>query len=187
MSYDLSFYTSSDDKDEVNSELALFTEACNAVIQASKQKISRNQVDRDRYGAHDRIVAAYFSQHPHYDEATLYTWFRMSRKLLTRIVQEITDHCPCFQLGVDCTGTFRTWFRICQMTYDSVPITLDGYLQIGATTTRESLEAFCRAVMELYGNEFLRKPAYTDIEKLYAHNKEKHGFPRIIRSLDCTG
>nr|GEX90146.1 hypothetical protein [Tanacetum cinerariifolium] len=53
MSYDLFFYSSSDDEDEVNSELALFTEACSAAIEVSKPKMTRNQAERDRYGAHD--------------------------------------------------------------------------------------------------------------------------------------
>nr|GEV44097.1 hypothetical protein [Tanacetum cinerariifolium] len=40
-----------------------------------------------------------------------------------------------------------------------------------------------------YGNlwhEFLRKPTVTDIEKLYRHHKEKHGFSGMLGSLDCT-
>ncbi|GJR21275.1 reverse transcriptase domain-containing protein [Tanacetum coccineum] len=53
MSYDLFFYSSSDDEDEVNSELALFIEACSAAIEASKPKRTRNQVERDSYSAHD--------------------------------------------------------------------------------------------------------------------------------------
>nr|GEY49927.1 hypothetical protein [Tanacetum cinerariifolium] len=32
-------------------------------------------------------------------------------------------------------------------------------------------------VMEIYRPEFLRKPTVTNIEKLYRHHKEKHGFP----------
>ncbi|GKB49996.1 ALP1-like protein isoform X1 [Tanacetum coccineum] len=42
-----------------------------------------------------------------------------------------------------------------------------------------------RFVMEIYGPEFLRKPTVTDIEKLYRHHKEKHGFPWMLGSLDC--
>ncbi|GJU39822.1 ALP1-like protein [Tanacetum coccineum] len=40
--------------------------------------------------------------------------------------------------------------------------------------------------MEIYGLEFLRKPMVTDIEKLYRHHEEKHGFSGMLRSLDCT-
>nr|GFA61748.1 protein ALP1-like [Tanacetum cinerariifolium] len=42
-----------------------------------------------------------------------------------------------------------------------------------------AFDHFCEAVMEIYGPEFLRKPTVTDIEKLYRHHEEKHGFLRI--------
>ncbi|GJV17290.1 ALP1-like protein [Tanacetum coccineum] len=42
------------------------------------------------------------------------------------------------------------------------------------------------AVMEIYGPEFLRKPTVTNVEKLYRHQEEKHGFPRMLGSLNCT-
>nr|GFD22976.1 hypothetical protein [Tanacetum cinerariifolium] len=48
------------------------------------------------------------------------------------------------------------------------------------------LDHFCEAVMEIYGPEFLRKPTVTDIEKLYRYQEEKHGFSRMLGSLDCT-
>ncbi|GKD38506.1 ALP1-like protein [Tanacetum coccineum] len=40
--------------------------------------------------------------------------------------------------------------------------------------------------MNLYGEEFLRKPTYTDMEKLYAYHNEKHGFSGMFGSIDCT-
>ncbi|GJZ05353.1 ALP1-like protein [Tanacetum coccineum] len=70
-----------------------------------------------------------------------------------------------------CTSAIR------QMAYEAVPDARDEYLQMGATTARKCLRMFCKAIMELYGEEFMRNPTYTDIEKLYAHNEEKHGFP----------
>ncbi|GKC97809.1 hypothetical protein Tco_1168084 [Tanacetum coccineum] len=77
-------------------------------------------------------------------------------------------------------------FAIRQMAYESVPDSLDEYLQMGATTTRKCLQMFCKAIMELYGEEFLRKPTYTDLEKLYAHHEEKHEFLGMLGSIDCT-
>ncbi|GJS63577.1 ribonuclease H-like domain-containing protein [Tanacetum coccineum] len=118
---------SDDDEDEVNSELVLFTEACSAAIQASKPKKRRNQVEIDRYGAHDRLVAAYFSAHPQYDEAKFHCAGRIGISAL-----------------VKCTFVIR------QMEYGIVPNALDEYLQMGATAARDNLVQFCNAVMELY-------------------------------------
>ncbi|GJU33306.1 putative nuclease HARBI1 isoform X2 [Tanacetum coccineum] len=38
----------------------------------------------------------------------------------------------------------------------------------------------------LYGEEYLRRPTQTDVEKLYAFHENKHGFPGMIGSIDCT-
>ncbi|GKC36006.1 tetratricopeptide-like helical domain containing protein [Tanacetum coccineum] len=45
---------------------------------------------------------------------------------------------------------------------------------------------FCKAIMKLYGEEFLRNPTYTIMEKLYTYHEEKHGFPGMLGSIDCT-
>ncbi|GKE01309.1 RNA-directed DNA polymerase, eukaryota [Tanacetum coccineum] len=52
-------------------------------------------------------------------------------------------------------------------------------------TSRLSLDHFCTSVMEIFGLEYLRKPMMTDVVKLYRHHEEKHGFPGMLRSLDC--
>nr|GEW63642.1 protein ALP1-like [Tanacetum cinerariifolium] len=52
------------------------------------------------------------------------------------------------------TGIFalvKCTFAIRQMTYDTAPVTLDEYMQMGAKTTRDNLVQSCNAVMELYG------------------------------------
>ncbi|GJW50284.1 RNA-directed DNA polymerase, eukaryota [Tanacetum coccineum] len=88
------------------------------------------------------------------------------------------------QLGISslmkCTSAIR------QLAYGSVPDSLDEYLQMGATTARKSLQIFCKVIMNLYGEEFLRKPTYTDMEKHYARHDEKHGFPGMLGSIDYS-
>ncbi|GJX69291.1 ALP1-like protein [Tanacetum coccineum] len=192
MSSDLFFYTSSDDEDEVNSELAAFTEACQAVYDASNPKVHRTRVERDHYGAHDRLVMAYFSENPEYDEATFRDRFRMSRRLFTKIVREVTDASHFFKERYDCTGhrsisaLMKCTSAVRQLTYGCVPDSLDEYLQMYATTARDSLRIFCKVIMNLYGEEFLRKPTYTDMKKLYVYHDEKHGFPGMLGIINCT-
>ncbi|GKD39019.1 ALP1-like protein [Tanacetum coccineum] len=77
-------------------------------------------------------------------------------------------------------------FTIRQMAYGSILDALDEYMQMAATTARQSLVAFCTAVMEFYGEEFLRKSTYTNIEKFYARHDEKYGFTRMIGIIECT-
>ncbi|GJV45083.1 ALP1-like protein [Tanacetum coccineum] len=109
----------------------------------------------------------------------------MSRSLFTRIVRKITDNAPYFQHSSDCTGRFdisllmKCTSTILQLAYCIVPRALNEYLQMGEKTSRDSLHAFCKAIMDLYEDEFFQRPTYTDFKKLYAFREEKHGFPRI--------
>nr|GEY34631.1 hypothetical protein [Tanacetum cinerariifolium] len=72
---------------------------------------------------------------------------------------------------VKCTSAIR------QLAYAVVPDSLDEYLQIGEKTSRDCLMHFYNGVIELYGEEYLRRPTQTDVEKLYAFHENKHGFP----------
>ncbi|GJS74379.1 hypothetical protein Tco_0707220 [Tanacetum coccineum] len=76
--------------------------------------------------------------------------------------------------GIRCT------YAIHQLTYDTVPDALDEYQQIGEKTFCDALQALYKAIMDLYGDEFLRRLTYTDVEKLYIFHEEKHGFPACL-------
>ncbi|GJW49511.1 protein translocase subunit SecA2, chloroplastic isoform X1 [Tanacetum coccineum] len=92
----------------------------------------------------------------------------MNRSLFTRIVRDLSANCPYFQEGCDavgkasisalvkCTSTIR------QLAYAAVPDSLDEYLQIGEKTSRDCLMHFCNGVIELYGEEYLRRPTRGD-------------------------
>nr|GEV48883.1 hypothetical protein [Tanacetum cinerariifolium] len=64
-----------------------------------------------------------------------------------------------------CTSAIR------QLTYDVAPDAPDEYIQMGAKTFCDALQAFCKAIMDLYGDDFLRRPTYTDVEKLMGDQK----------------
>nr|GEY56781.1 protein ALP1-like [Tanacetum cinerariifolium] len=121
-----------------------------------------------RAGAHTRLVAAFFSETPMYDRTRFRKTFRMARPLFNQIVNAVSDHCAHFQSNLDCAGR-------------------EGISPlINERSSRKALDHFCQAVMEIYGLEYLRKPTVTDVEKLCRHHEEKHGFPGMLGSLDCT-
>ncbi|GJZ77852.1 ALP1-like protein [Tanacetum coccineum] len=119
-----------------------------------------------------------------------YKRFQMRQKLFNRIARELSDTYPYFQQTHDAVGRcgifalVKCTSAIRQLPYDSIRDSLDEYLQISNKTTRDCLVAFCNGVMELYGQEYLRKPTQTDVEKLYAFHEHKHRFPVIIGSID---
>ncbi|GKF44399.1 hypothetical protein Tco_0130951 [Tanacetum coccineum] len=108
----------------------------------------------------------------------------MARPLFNEIVTVVIDHDPFFRSNMDCAGTqgiyglLKCTSAIRQLAYDVHADFLDEYMQINKRTSRTALDYFCQAVMHIYRPEFLRKPTETDIEKLYRHHEEKHGFPR---------
>ncbi|GJT28728.1 ALP1-like protein [Tanacetum coccineum] len=116
----------------------------------------------------------------------------MARPFFNRIVNEVTNHDAFFRNNVDCTrregisALIKCTSAIRQLTYGVNAGFLYEYMQISEITSRTTLDHFCQAVMDIYGPECLRKPTVTDIEKLYRHHEEKHGFPGMLGSFDCT-
>ncbi|GJY60226.1 protein translocase subunit SecA2, chloroplastic isoform X1 [Tanacetum coccineum] len=116
----------------------------------------------------------------------------MNRSLFTRIVRDLFANCPYFQEGCDAVGKagistlVKCTSAIRQLAYAAVPNSLDEYLQIGEKISRDYLMHVCNGVIELYGEEYLRRPTQIDIEKLYAFHENKHGFPGMIGSIDYT-
>ncbi|GKA45825.1 ALP1-like protein isoform X1 [Tanacetum coccineum] len=118
----------------------------------------------------------------------------MARTLFNQIVNAVTTHSAYFQSNLDCAGRegisplIKCTFAIRQLAYGVNASFLDEYMQISERSSRMALDHFCQAVMEIYGPEFLRKPTVTvtDVEKLYRHHEEKHGFPGMLGSLDSV-
>ncbi|GJZ09578.1 ALP1-like protein isoform X1 [Tanacetum coccineum] len=116
----------------------------------------------------------------------------MNRSLFTRIVRDLSANCPYFQEGCDAVGKagisalVKCTSAIRQLAYAAVPDSLDEYLQIGEKTSRDCLMHFYNGVIELYDEEYLRRPTQTDVEKLYAFHENKHEFPGMIDNIDCT-
>nr|GEW87956.1 hypothetical protein [Tanacetum cinerariifolium] len=94
------FFDDTDDEAEVNSLVFNFLKDVALVIQASTPTIRKNQrnhIVRDRYGAHYRLVKAYFAKEPFYNDYLFRKRFRMDRPLFTRIVRELSDNCLFFK------------------------------------------------------------------------------------------
>nr|GEV16521.1 hypothetical protein [Tanacetum cinerariifolium] len=116
----------------------------------------------------------------------------MARLLFNQIVIAVTNHDAYFHNNINCSGRegifplIKCTSAIRQLAYGVNASFLDDYMQISKRSSRMALDHFCEAVKDIYGPMYLRKPTVTDIEKLYRHHEEKHGFPGMLGSLDCT-
>nr|GEY74941.1 hypothetical protein [Tanacetum cinerariifolium] len=130
--------------------------------------VEGEEISNHRAGAHERLVAAFFSDDPMYDATRFRKTFRMARPLFNQIVTAVTNHDSYFYNNFDCSGR-------------------EGVSALIKCTSaiRQLAYGVNAALKDIYGPEYLRKPTVTDIEKLYRHHEEKHGFPEMLGSLDC--
>jgi hypothetical protein len=61
---------------------------------------------------------------------------------------------------------------------------MDHYIKIGESIIKERLRRFVRAVVEVFGGEYLRSPNNHATARLLSIN-ERRGFPRMLESVDC--
>ncbi|XP_052621952.1 protein ALP1-like [Lactuca sativa] len=64
--------------------------------------------------------------------------------------------------------------------------TMDDYMRMSERTARESLYTLSMGVVETFRDVYLRKPSLHDLQELYVAHEERHGFPGMIGSIDCT-
>ncbi|XP_035835677.1 uncharacterized protein LOC118483964 [Helianthus annuus] len=125
---------------------------------SSESVITRRiRINRDRQGAHEKLVNDYFSDAPLYN-AEIFRRFTTLQK---------------------CNAAIR------QLAYGTVGDALDEYLQMSARITRECLYRFCHNVVKLDSKKYLRKPNAYDVQQLYQAHEARHGFPGMLGSIDC--
>jgi len=61
---------------------------------------------------------------------------------------------------------------------------MDQYFRIGESTVIESLRRLVRAIIEVFGDEYLRSPTEQDTARLLASGGRR-GFPGMLGCLDC--
>lgn len=147
-------------------------------------------IDRNKEEGHNRLYHDYFSNTPTYTETQFCRRFRMHRPLFLRIGEAITTHDTYFTQRIDVVGA-RGLSSLQKMTaalrmlaYGTTVDVVHDYVRIGESIEIESLKRFIKAVVEIFGVEYLRRPHDADVARLLVENEER-GFPGILRSIDC--
>ena len=110
----------------------------------------------------------------------------MKRSLFLRIQSKVEAHDSYFvqkrnsanNLGLSSLQKITTALRM--LAYGVSGDLIDEYVRIGETTALESLIKYVTAVIDVFSEEYLRKPNNEDIARLLAHGKRR-GFPGIDR------
>ena len=147
-------------------------------------------INRNREAADRNLFNDYFSENPRYNAEMFRRRFRMSQPLFLRIVDAVKSHDNYFQQRCDGLGrlglfTLQKITAVFRMLAYGVPAdATDEYVKIGESTAIQSLKRFCRAVVELFAEQYLRTPTANDIARLL-YIGEHRGFPEMLGNLDC--
>ncbi|XP_048614443.1 uncharacterized protein LOC125587639 [Brassica napus] len=167
-----------------------FVNLCVGQEDASKRRKKRVYIERNREQGHARLWNDYFSDTPTYPENFFRRRFRMNKPLFMRIVDRLSTEVQYFQqkedglgrLGLSalqkCTAAIRV------LAYGHAADTVDEYIRLGETTTRLCVENFVEGIINLFGDEYLRRPTPADLQRLL-NIGEYRGFPGMIGSIDC--
>lgn len=152
----------------------------------------RKVVYRERVEGHNRLMRFYFNTEPEpiYDDKAFRRRYRMSKRLFNRILSDMLEHNDFYKQKRDATHKLgasphqKLTAAMRQLAYGISADALDEIIGISAELARESLLTFCQDVVDIYEEEYLRRPTQEDVDRLLKENK-KRGFPGMLGSLDC--
>ena len=114
----------------------------------------------------------------------------MSMGLFRRIMHGIQDYDDYFEMKRDCISLLGfSSLQKCRATiwclaYGLPADALNDYLYMSEFTTIEATYRFCKAVVKVFGDKYLRTPNEKDTARLLAQG-EKRGFLGMLGSIDC--
>ncbi|XP_021731332.1 uncharacterized protein LOC110698242 [Chenopodium quinoa] len=164
------------------------------IIQAATQQRRRKSIeprkDRGREEGHARLYDDYFAEVPVYPSSLFRRRFRMRKHVFERLLNVVTQHDPWFQQRRDAAGRLglsplqKCTAAVRQLAYGCASDACDEYVRISEATSRLALQKFIEGVINLFGDQYLRRPNIADMERLLRIGEER-GFPGMIGSIDC--
>ncbi|XP_024972712.1 uncharacterized protein LOC112511324 [Cynara cardunculus var. scolymus] len=142
-------------------------------------------INRDRENADRILFNDYFSENHRFPESMFRRRFRMSRTLFVRILDVVQSHDNyflqrrdgCGKFGLSCYQKVTAVFRM--LSYGVAADATDEYVKIGESTVLEAFKRFCRAIVEVFGERYLRTPNANDVARLLQVG-EQRGFPGML-------
>ncbi|XP_074352013.1 uncharacterized protein LOC141691173 [Apium graveolens] len=114
----------------------------------------------------------------------------MRRSLFSRIQEAVKSHDLYFVQRYNAAGVpglsslqkITAALRI--IAYGVSADAVDDYIRIGKSTAIESVRRFVISIVQIFGEQYLRRPNNVDIRRLM-EVAEQQGFPGMLGSIDC--
>ncbi|XP_040995207.1 uncharacterized protein LOC121241496 [Juglans microcarpa x Juglans regia] len=150
----------------------------------------RKFIRRDHIQGHERIFRDYFAENPVYPSNLFRRRFRMSHALFLCILNEIEAYEPYFvhrrdnagRLGLSSMQKITASLRM--LAYGVTEDFMDEYKRIGEITAMESLKTFCKIIVTVFSDEYLRSLNTNNIARLLVVGEQQR-FPGMLGSIDC--
>uniref|UniRef100_A0A0D3BLD9 Uncharacterized protein n=1 Tax=Brassica oleracea var. oleracea TaxID=109376 RepID=A0A0D3BLD9_BRAOL len=126
---------------------------CDREVGRKKRK-KRIHIERNREEGEVRLWNNYFSETPTYPENLFRRRFRMNK------LSEYALGRLSLSALQKCIAAIRV------LAYGSAADAVDEYLRLGETTSRACVEHFVEGVINLFGDEYLRRPTPADLQRL---------------------
>ncbi|XP_059668973.1 uncharacterized protein LOC132314078 [Cornus florida] len=132
----------------------------------------------------------YFGENCTYLLEYFHRQFRMRRELFLRILNDVKAYDDYFiqkrnatgRLGLFSIQKMTTAIRI--LTYGCAGDHCDKYIKIDKSTAIETRMTFCKAVIGVYREEYMRPPNEANIARLL-QEREERGLPGMLGFVDC--
>ena len=147
-------------------------------------------VERSRQEFAERLEQDYWGDDPTYNLNIFRRRFRMQRNLFDKILLDLSETDPFFTQRYDALGKFgftpkqKMTAAMRYLAYGASADQLDEFIRMAESTILMTVKKFCQDIIQLYSDEYLRRPNEHDISQLLSENSSR-GFPGMLGSLDC--
>ncbi|XP_071694281.1 uncharacterized protein [Rutidosis leptorrhynchoides] len=95
---------------------------------------------------------------------------------------------PCIR-NINLKGVFvcvyNYFSEFLELAYGTAADMFDEYLKMSEQTSVICLDNFCKCIIHLYKERYMRSLNAYDVERLFSKHEEKHGFKGMLWSIDC--
>ncbi|XP_070667891.1 uncharacterized protein [Malus domestica] len=150
----------------------------------------RSYKPRNRAMTYANLMNNYFYPNSVYTKEDFRRRFRLRHHVFERLLCDVQQVIPYFRHKRDRAGrpSFSPHQKVIvalrMMAYGSPADSIDETHDMFKSTYLDTLQEFCDTIVQLYKDEYLRKPNQEDLNR-FIRKVEDRGFPGMIGSLDC--